>query len=99
MFPAELFNNSSPRSSFVPYNTSPRFTNTKCIEAVEKLLALCKPRGIAVRDIFNDLDTAKKWYEKGVRVFEWGSDESIFQAAVKDIGYKTETLKKLRKKK
>jgi len=78
---------------------APRFGNSYCVKAVEKLLSLCTPRGIAVRDFFSDLDEAKKWYDKGIRVFEWGFDLRIFQSAVKDIVGKADTLRNWAKKK
>lgn len=66
-------------------NWTGRFKNNECVKAVEKLLSLCKPRGIAVRDIFSDIDTAKKWSDKGVRVLEWGSDLGNFENKIKEI--------------
>jgi len=73
---------------------TPRFGNPNCVKAVEKLLALCKPRGIFVRDIFSDAATAKKWYEKGVRVFEWGFDLGLFQKGTKDVAANFQLLKR-----
>jgi len=73
---------------------APRFGNPDCVKAVEKLLELCKPRGIFVRDIFNDIDTARKWYAKGIRVFEWGFDVEVFQTAAKRIISTAESLRK-----
>jgi len=66
-------------------NWSPRFQHQECVMAVEKLLTLCRPRGIAVRESFNDIKMAKKWCEKGIRVFELGSDTSIFQKNVRKM--------------
>lgn len=71
---------------------APRFGNPDCVKAVEKLLALCKPRGIQVRDIFGDMEMAMKWYAKGIRVFEWGFDVELFQGAAKRIISNTQSL-------
>jgi len=63
----------------------PRWKNPYCVKAVERLLKLCVPRGIAVRDIFSDFDTASKWQKKGVQVFEWESDTENFQRTMKTM--------------
>lgn len=74
---------------------APRFGSPEVVKAVEKLISLCRPRGIAVRDIFGDAETAVKWYEKGVRVFEWGFDLEVFQKAARGIVKDAQALKKL----
>lgn len=62
-----------------------RFQHPDCVKAVEKLLRLSEPKGIAVRDIFSDLETAQKWHKKGVSVFEWGNDLNNFLVRAKEI--------------
>ena len=62
-----------------------RFQHPDCVKAVEKLLMACKPKGIAVRDVFGDLETAQKWHKKGVSVFEWGNDLGNFLFRAKEI--------------
>lgn len=62
------------------------FDHPDFVAAIERVVAACRPHGVAVGMVSRDASAFKRWYDLGIRFLTCGSDGALLaQAAAADV--------------